>query len=110
MLKGKPPRFSAGECSVCGEEVNRNGRYCHKCHAAYQRGWRKRMAREWLRLESSRFTTPAAFLREVLALLDATDYRLQLVVKVEEVERLAAELESQRTMGRVKVRQVEAES
>jgi hypothetical protein len=62
------------------------------------------VAREWLKLESSRFTSSSAFVREVLAILQATDYRLRLIVKAEELERLTAELEGQRTLGRVKVR------
>lgn len=28
-------------CSKCGAEHQRNGRYCHACHAGYQRDWRK---------------------------------------------------------------------
>lgn len=59
---------------------------------------------QWLKLESSRFTTSAAFVREVLALLEATNYKLHLIVKPEEVQRLDAELEGQRTLGRVKVK------
>jgi hypothetical protein len=62
---------------------------------------------DWLDLESSRFTSSAAFVREVLALLEATDYKLRLIVKPEEVERLDAELEGQRTLGRVKVKRCE---
>lgn len=59
---------------------------------------------EWLKLHSSKFTSTAAFVREVLALLEASAYRLELQVRANEVERLDAELEGMRTLGRVKVR------
>jgi hypothetical protein len=59
---------------------------------------------DWLILEDMRFTNDGAFLREVLALLQDTDYKLQLVVRERYIERLNAELEGQRTLGRVKVK------
>lgn len=59
---------------------------------------------EWISLESRRFTSQAAFVREVLCLLQDSDYKLQLVVKQEDIERLNAELEGQRSLGRVRVK------
>jgi hypothetical protein len=58
---------------------------------------------EWLKLESSRFTNSPAFVREALALLDATSYKLHLLIRPDEVERLNAELEGRPTLGRLKV-------
>jgi hypothetical protein len=62
------------------------------------------MNREWLKLESTRFTTPAAFVREIFHLLDVTDYGLELLIKAEDRERLDAELEGVRALGRLAVR------
>lgn len=34
-------------CSRCGEKHSRKGqRYCHRCHAAYMRGWFRKNPRE----------------------------------------------------------------
>ena len=59
--------------------------------------------KEWLRLESRRFTSLAAFVREVSVLLTETDYRLSLVILEADRERLDAELSGLRTLGRLKV-------
>ena len=59
--------------------------------------------RKWLQIESYRFTTLSAFTREILALLEHSDYGLELVIKASERERLDVELEGVRTLGRVSV-------
>lgn len=59
--------------------------------------------REEIRLESSRFTNLGAFVREVLALLESSSYRLILVIRPADRERLDNELESVKSLGRVKV-------
>ena len=38
------------ECSQCNRVLDREGRYCKACHAAYQREWRKRQKEELDRL------------------------------------------------------------
>lgn len=58
---------------------------------------------KWLRLESFRFTSLSAFVREVTVLLSDTDYKLSLVIKDSERERLDAEISGFRTLGRLKV-------
>lgn len=59
--------------------------------------------REWLELHSSRFTSLSAFTREVLALLQESDYGLELVIRSEERDRLDSELEGLRSVGRLSV-------
>jgi hypothetical protein len=61
------------------------------------------MARAELRLESWRFTSTSALAREVVALLESSDYKLIIEVTPAERECLSNELESCRTLGRVKV-------
>jgi hypothetical protein len=54
-------------------------------------------------LEAWRFTTVAALAREIVALLEHTDYKLLIEVTPPMREQLDNELESCRTLGRVKV-------
>ncbi len=63
------------------------------------------MSRELLVLESWRFTSTSALAREILALLENSSYKLEILVSVSEMEQLNNELESARTLGRVKVKQ-----
>jgi len=63
------------------------------------------MSRELLVLESWRFTSTSALAREILALLENSSYKLEILVRVSEMEQLNNELESARTLGRVKVKQ-----
>lgn len=62
------------------------------------------MPREVLQLESCRFTTISALAREVEALLESSDYKLEIVVGAKDFDELNVELEDRRTMGRVVVR------
>lgn len=32
--------MAGSQCSKCGNPLDRNGRYCKACHAAYMRAWR----------------------------------------------------------------------
>lgn len=66
------------------------------------------MAREELQLEATRFTSYSALVREILALLESTDYKLAIIIpNVPSLkERLDNEMEGVKTLGRVKVRQV----
>jgi hypothetical protein len=59
------------------------------------------------RLEAWHFTTTSALAREILALLEVTDYKLIVQVTPPQREQLEAELESCKIMGRVKVEVVE---
>jgi UDP-N-acetylmuramate-alanine ligase len=61
------------------------------------------MKREQLILQSRRFTSTSALAREVVALLEASDYALLIEVSPSEKEMLDSELESVRAMSRVKV-------
>jgi hypothetical protein len=61
------------------------------------------MGREKLHLESWRFTRTSAFVREVLQLLEDSDYSLILHVRGADLEEISHELESCRTFGRVKL-------
>jgi hypothetical protein len=61
------------------------------------------MKREELTLESWRFTSTSALAREVVALLEASDYKLVIAVSPSEKEMLDNELEGVRALGRVKV-------
>lgn len=61
------------------------------------------MTRPEFRLEGWHFTSTSALAREILALLEVTDYKLIVEVTPSEFERLTNELESCKTMGRVKV-------
>ena len=64
------------------------------------------MAREELRLESARFTTSGAFVREIIALIEFSDYRLILVIPPSLKEQLDNELEGTRCLGRVRIEEV----
>lgn len=64
------------------------------------------MKREELQLESWRFTSVSALAREIVALLENSDYKLEIIIPQKLREQLDNELESCRTLGRVKVRQV----
>ena len=65
------------------------------------------MSRPELKLESWRFTTVSALAREIVALLECTDYCIILEVVPSMKEMLDAELENCRTLGRVKVKVIE---
>ena len=57
--------------------------------------------RETLFLDSWRFTSVSALAREILALLEWSDYKLEIRLNAKEMEQLSNELESCRTLGRV---------
>ena len=59
------------------------------------------MSRELLRLDAWRFTTVSALAREILALLEHSNYKLEIRLNAKEMEQLSNELESCRTLGRV---------
>lgn len=61
------------------------------------------MKREVLKLESSRFTSLTALTREIEALLADSSYCLEVHVRATELEQLSNEMESWRTLGRLKV-------
>ncbi len=61
------------------------------------------MKRESLILESWRFTSTSALAREVVALLEASDYKLVIEVSPSEKEMLDNELENVRALGRVRI-------
>lgn len=61
------------------------------------------MKREELKLESWRFTSTSALAREIVALLENSDYKLIVHVSQEQIEQLYNELESCKTLGRVRV-------
>jgi len=56
------------------------------------------------RLEAWHFTTSSALAREILALLEVTDYKLIVEVTAPQFAELCMELESCKTMGRVVVK------
>lgn len=62
------------------------------------------MGRELLVLESWRFTSTSALAREIIALLENSSYKLEIMAKPDEMERLNNELDGAKTMGRVKVK------
>lgn len=61
------------------------------------------MSRPELQLESWRFTTAAACAREVERLIESEDCKLILIVHAQDVDRISAELEPLRALGRMKV-------
>jgi hypothetical protein len=61
------------------------------------------MSRPEFRLEAWHFTSTSALAREILALLEVTDYKLIVQVTPPQIQELEVELESCKTMGRVKV-------
>ena len=61
------------------------------------------MSRPEFKLEAWHFTSTSALAREILALLEVTDYKLIIEVTPPQKEMLENELESCKTMGRVKV-------
>lgn len=61
------------------------------------------MARVEVEIESARFTRTSELAREILALLESTDYKLRIACTPAEAEELQAELESCKVMGRVKL-------
>ena len=61
------------------------------------------MKRETLRLAACRFTTTSACAREIIALLEFTDYKLGVVANDRQIEELANELESCVMLSRVVV-------
>lgn len=64
------------------------------------------MSRPEFRLEAWHFTSSSALAREILALLEVTDYRLVVEVTPPQFAELSCELESCKTMGRVVVKLV----
>ena len=63
------------------------------------------MSRETLKLEADRFTTPQALAREAVALLEHSDYRIDILASDEaQLEYLCAELEGRSIMGRIRVK------
>ena len=62
--------------------------------------------RPQLELEAWRFTTTSACAREIVALLECTEYKLLVYVTPSELERLNIELDGIKTMGRVKVEMI----
>jgi hypothetical protein len=65
------------------------------------------MKREELQLESWRFTSVSALAREIVHLLEHSDYKLEILITAKELEQLANELESCRTLGRVTLKTAE---
>jgi hypothetical protein len=65
------------------------------------------MSRPEFKLEAWHFTSTSALAREILALLEVTDYKLIVQVTPPQREQLENELESCKTMGRVKVEVVQ---
>lgn len=61
------------------------------------------MKRDELILEVSRFTSTSAAAREILALLEHSDYKLIVKATEKEFEELEGELENSRCLGRIKV-------
>lgn len=64
------------------------------------------MPREELQLEARRFTTVSALAREIVALLECSNYKLEIIIPHGIREKLDSELDGVKTLGRVKVRQV----
>lgn len=64
------------------------------------------MPREELQLESKRFTTVSALAREIVALLECSNYKLEIIIPQCIREQLDNELDGVKTLGRVKVKQV----
>lgn len=62
------------------------------------------MSGEEIVIESWRFTTLSAFIRELTALLEFSDYRIEAHVRDNELERLRLELEAWRGFLRLKVK------
>lgn len=62
------------------------------------------MSRQLLTIEAHHFTTISALAREVEALLEHSDYKLEVIVGASDFEELTVELDGRRTMGRVAVR------
>ena len=60
-----------------------------------------------LQLESWRFTTASACAREVERLIESEDCRLILLVHKDDFDRIGAELESLRALGRLKVVEID---
>ena len=56
------------------------------------------------RLESWHFTTSSALAREIVALLEVTDYKLIVETTPNQFAELCCELENYKTMGRVVVK------
>ena len=61
------------------------------------------MSRPEFHIEAWHFTSTSALAREILALLEVTDYKLIVESTPPQHAELCAELESCKTMGRVKV-------
>lgn len=61
---------------------------------------------ESLLLESWKFTTVSALAREVSALLECTSYKFTILVRPDHMEELAAEMESWKVLGRVRVKEI----
>lgn len=61
------------------------------------------MKRDVLVLEAWRFTSENALAREIEALLQNSNYKLEVQIQGCKISKLAAELEGRKTMGRVKM-------
>lgn len=61
------------------------------------------MKRDILVPEAWRFTSENALAREIEALLQNSNYKLEVQIRACKLEKLASELEGRKTMGRVKI-------
>jgi hypothetical protein len=66
------------------------------------------MKREKLYLEALRFTTMSECAREVLAIIRDTEYKVVVLATEDQIERLAAELDGQKTLSRLDVEEIAA--
>lgn len=64
------------------------------------------MHRPEVRLHAWSFTSSSALAREILALLEGTDFKITIEVTPPQYQELCAELESCKTLGRVKVEMI----
>ena len=62
------------------------------------------MSRPEFKLEAWHFTTTSALAREIMALLEVTDYKLVIEVTPNQFAELCCELENYKTMGRAVVK------
>lgn len=64
------------------------------------------MSKPEFKLEAWHFTSTSALAREILQLLEVTDYKLIIETTPAQYAELCSELESCRTLGRVKVEMI----
>jgi hypothetical protein len=99
----------SGKRKYRGKKCRANGRFavstseCADVSGGPTMSGGKENPREWLKLESWKFTSVTALVREIAALLECSTYKLQVLIYAEQVEEVAAELDGWRSMGRVKV-------